>query len=145
MQATIISADSRCSGLRATQTARGPMATDEVRFPHVLFLSAAKAPEPAWQPKADVYRVPDGWLVKLELAGVDPDDVRVATRGNVLCVQGTRRDARLNECIDCHRLEIEYSRFERMLELPGLRESAGVDASYRDGMLLIRIQTEERR
>jgi HSP20 family protein len=121
------------------------MARDEVRFPHVLFLPAARPPEPAWQPKADVYRMPDGWLVKLELAGVDPDDVRVATRGNRLRVQGTRRDARLQECIDCHRLEIEYSRFERVLELPGLSESAEVAASYRDGMLLIRIKTEERR
>ncbi len=121
------------------------MAMDEVRFPHVLFLSAAAAPEPPWQPKADIYRMPDGWLVKLELAGVDPDDVRVAMRGNMLWVQGARRDARLQECLDCHRLEIEYSRFERLLELPGLSESAEVGVSYRNGMLLIRIQTEERR
>jgi HSP20 family molecular chaperone IbpA len=69
----------------------------------------------------------------------------VATRGDRLWVQGTRRDTRLQECVGCHRLEIEYNRFERMLELPGLSESAEVAASYRDGMLLIRIKTEERR
>jgi HSP20 family protein len=89
--------------------------------------------------------MPDGWLVKLELAGVHPDDVQVATRGNMLWVQGTRRDARVQECLDCHRLEIEYSRFERLLELPGLSESAEFGVSYRDGMLLIRIQTESHR
>lgn len=120
------------------------MATDEVRFPHVLFLSAATAPEPPWRPKADVYRVADGWLVKLELAGVDPEDVRVTARGDRLWVQGTRRDARIQECLDCHRLEIEYSRFERLVELPGLSESAAIGVSYRDGMLLIRVQTEKR-
>lgn len=121
------------------------MATDEVRYPHVLFLSGARAPEPAWQPRADVYRTPEGWLVKLELAGVDPDEVQVATDGTMLWVSGTRRDARVPECVGCHRLEIEYSRFERMLELPGLSDAAEVGATYRDGMLLIRIQTEGRR
>jgi HSP20 family protein len=123
------------------------MATDEVRFPHILFCSAARASEHAWQPRADVYRVPDGWLVKVELAGVDPDDVLVATRGNTLWIQGTRRDARLQllGCLDCHRLEIDYSRFERMLELPGLSESAQIGVTYQDGMLLIRIQTESHR
>ena len=121
------------------------MATDEVRFPHVLFLTAAPAPEPVWQPKADIYRMPDGWLVKMELAGVRPDDVQLATRGNMLCVQGMRRDPRVRECLHCHRLEIEYSRFERVLELPGLSESAEIGVSYQDGMLLIRIQTESHR
>ena len=121
------------------------MATDDVRFKHVLFLSAARPPEEAWRPRADVYRTPGGWLVKLELAGVLPDDVRLATRGNMLCVQGTRRDLRMQECRDCHRLEIDYSRFERLLELPGLSESAEIAMSYRDGMLLIQIETEGRR
>jgi hypothetical protein len=46
------------------------MARDEVRFPQVLFLHAAtSAPgEDVWQPRADIYRMPGGWLVKLELA-----------------------------------------------------------------------------
>jgi HSP20 family protein len=121
------------------------MATDEVRFPQILFLSAAKAQQEAWQPKADVYRMSDGWLVKLELAGVQPDDVRLATRGDRLWIEGTRRDARVQECLNCHRLEIDYSRFERLLELPGLSESAQIGVSYRDGMLLIRIETESHR
>lgn len=121
------------------------MATDEVRFPQILFLSAARAFEEVWQPRADVHRLPDGWLVKLELAGVDPDDVEVATRGNVLRVRGTRRDARVQECLDCHRLEIAYSGFERLIELPGLSESAGIGVTYRDGMLLIRVQMESNR
>jgi HSP20 family protein len=121
------------------------MATDEVRFPQVLFCSGAKALENAWQPRADVYRLPDGWLVKLELAGVCPDDVRLSLHGDRLCVQGTRRDVRVQGCLHCHRMEIDYSRFERLLELPGLSESAEIGVTYRDGMLLIRIQSESNR
>lgn len=121
------------------------MATDEVRFPQVLFCSAIRAVEPPWQPRADVYRMSDGWLVKLELAGVRPEDVQIATRGDHLRVQGMRRDARVQECLGCHRLEIDYSRFERLLELPGLSESAGIDVACHEGMLLIRIHTESHR
>lgn len=121
------------------------MATDEVQFSHILFLSAARSNQATWQPRADVYQLPDGWLVKLELAGVRPEDIQVATRGDQLWVRGSRHDARVQGCQNCHRLEIDYSEFERRLELPGLSESAEIDVSYRDGMLLIRIQTESHR
>src|SRR5262245_33415035 len=115
---------------------------DRVRFPHVLFLPASKASEEIWQPRADVYRISDGWLVKVELAGVRPEQVEVSVHGNALHVQGTRRDERLHECLNCYRLEIAYSQFERVLELPGLSEAAIIEASYQDGMLLVRIKTE---
>jgi HSP20 family molecular chaperone IbpA len=121
------------------------MAKDEVRFRHILFDCSDIVSKHAWQPRADVYRVAGGWSVKLELAGVDPDDIVLTACGNFLRIQGTRRDARLQGCMDCHRLEIEYSRFERLLEIPGLSESAKMGVSYHDGMLLIRIQTEELR
>jgi HSP20 family protein len=119
------------------------MATDEVHFSHVLFLPAARSPrEQAWQPRADVYRVPEGWLIKFELAGVRPEDVRLTMRSDTLVMQGTRRDARLSEGQDCYRMEIAYSRFERILELPGVTEAAEIVASYREGMLLVRIKSE---
>jgi HSP20 family molecular chaperone IbpA len=121
------------------------MATDEIRFLQVLFLSSVEAHEHVWRPRADVHRLTGGWLVKVELAGVCPDDVRIVARGDRLCIQGTRRDVEFHECLDCQCLEIEYSRFERTLELPGLSESAQIGVSYRDGMLLIRIRTEESR
>ena len=117
------------------------MATDEVRFPQILFCSATRALEETWQPRADVYRMPDGWLVKLELAGVRPEDVRLEARASTLLVQGTRRDECPCHGRDCHRLEIAYSRFERTLELPGISESVAITTSYLDGMLTVRIMT----
>ena len=39
-------------------------------------------------------------------------------------------------------MEIAYSRFQRVLELPGLSETAEIVTSYVDGMLLVRIKTE---
>jgi HSP20 family protein len=122
------------------------MARDEVRFPHVLFLHATTTPssEEPWQPRADIYRVAGGWLVKLELAGVRPEDVRLEARASALRVHGTRRDDCPCHGRDCHRLEIAYHRFERTLELPGISESVELATSYLDGMLTVRILAEGR-
>ena len=40
-----------------------------------------------------------------------------------------------------YQLEIAYSHFERSIELPNL-DPARVATEYRDGMLVVRIQTE---
>jgi HSP20 family protein len=123
------------------------MATDKIPPRHVLFLPANRAPrQEAWQPRADVYRMAKGWLIKLELAGVCLEDVTLTARASTVMVQGTRRDVYLREGLDCccHSLEIAYSRFERVFELPGVSEDAEIMASCHDGMLIVKIVTEGR-
>ena len=46
-----------------------------------------------WRPPADIYRTREGWLVKVELAGVGKEEVQVTARGNLLTVRGRRRDS----------------------------------------------------
>src|SRR5690242_19219294 len=46
------------------------MASDLIRMMHALFLPAAhEVRHVPWHPYADVYRTPEGWLVKFDLAG----------------------------------------------------------------------------
>jgi HSP20 family protein len=105
------------------------------------------APEPAgpWAPAADVYRTASGWLVKLELAGVRAEDVRVAVVGRRITVEGTRRDSTHHECPECYRLEISYSRFTRTIELPQDLQQAGLEVRLEDGMLLVHLRAEPAR
>lgn len=50
------------------------------RLMHVLLTPASRAFQKTfWQPPADIYRLARGWLVKFELAGVRPEDVRRTT------------------------------------------------------------------
>jgi HSP20 family protein len=119
------------------------MAHDLIRLTHSLFLPAAQAArEAAWQPSADVYRTRDGWLVKLDLAGVRPGDVEVSAGGGRLTVRGVRHDCCVHEGCCHYQMEISYSRFERSLTLPADLERAQIDAEHRDGMLLIHIHQE---
>ena len=92
----------------------------------------------AWNPSADVYRAPWGWLVKFDLAGVRLEDVRLTVRGSQMSVSGTRRDSQAEEGCCHYRLEIAYSRFERTLEFPCSLEGARIGTELREGMLLVR-------
>ncbi len=96
-----------------------------------------------WQPAADIYRTKSGWLLKFELAGVTSDDVKVEVQGSRLSVRGVRRDLMLDECCSYYSLEIAYSHFERTVELPCDLGEARLDLEFRDGILLVRIGTEE--
>lgn len=116
---------------------------DEVRFPHILFIPAARLTESVgWRPRADIYRTPAGWFIKFELAGVRPDDIRLSLQGQTLHLEGSRRDERPHLGSHCYHLEITYSRFERTVNLPGISEHAQINVSYQDGMLLVEIVTE---
>jgi HSP20 family protein len=110
----------------------------------MFFLPDTRHQGDAWQPRADVYRTPDGWLVKLELAGVKPDEIRLATAGSRLLVEGIRRDEHCCHATGCHCMEIAYSSFQREVELPDLSEGASMVTSYNDGMLVVRIKTGDR-
>ncbi len=98
--------------------------------------------ERTWQPAVDVYRTRSGWLVKVELAGVEPDDVDVTVQGRSLSVRGLRRDCCLEEDAYPFSMEIAYSEFSRVITFHHDLGDAGVTAEQRGGMLLIRIRTE---
>ena len=92
-----------------------------------------------WQPSVDVCRDRRKWLVKLELAGVQPEDVKVSTRGRVLTVSGVRRDSSVTQGRTFYSMEISYNRFERSIELPLDLDRSEIRTEYRDGMFLLEI------
>ncbi|NNL85564.1 MAG: Hsp20/alpha crystallin family protein [Myxococcales bacterium] len=99
-------------------------------FPAGFSTSRAAGP---WRPPADVYRTHEGWLVKLELAGVRPDEIEIRVTGPQLRVAGTRRDFVIREAEHAHSMEISYNRFERMIEFPNASTSAQWKRATRTG------------
>jgi len=93
-----------------------------------------------WCPAADVYRSQDGWIVKVDLAGVKPADVDVIVDGDLLRISGSRRDATCGEGISHYQLEITYSRFEKMIRFPRSIEHVSIDRDYRDGLLILQLR-----
>jgi HSP20 family protein len=104
------------------------------------YLASSKESKPSgklWYPAADVYSTPDGWIVKVELAGVSAEDLEIEIEGNILYVAGTRRDRTCHVGMSYHQMEITYSRFEKTLSFPASIDGARVEHNYSDGLLLI--------
>ncbi len=93
-----------------------------------------------WTPAADVYQAPGGWLVKLDVAGVRPEDVKVEIHGRRLTISGCRRDLLATQGLTHHRLEINYSCFQRTVELPEALDRARLEMEMDQGMLMLRIE-----
>ena len=96
-----------------------------------------------WRPDADVYRTADGWIVKVDLAGVSPDDLEIEVGERRLVIRGCRRDTFFGQGIVYHQLEITYSRFEKTLHFPCSIEGASLLRDYRDGLLILHLRGEE--
>jgi HSP20 family protein len=94
-----------------------------------------------WCPEADVYRTKTGWLVKYDLAGVDPKEIQLVCQGHRLTISGSRRDAIVQQHLCSYSMEISYNRFERTLELPTEIEAATIRTEYRHGMLLVWLES----
>jgi HSP20 family protein len=121
------------------------MSTDLVRFVNAFLAPTSRALDAAgWSPPVDIYRLDDGWLLKFDLAGVRRNDIQVSIRGRQLIVRGQRRDWVVEERRSCraYSMEITYSQFERTVELPCELEPLPMALEYRDGMLLVRLDTE---
>ncbi|MFN2529916.1 MAG: Hsp20/alpha crystallin family protein [Pyrinomonadaceae bacterium] len=93
-----------------------------------------------WNPSADVYRAPEGWVVKVDIAGVCTDELEIEIRDTVLTIRGCRRDTFYREGFVYHQMEITYSRFEKTIQFPSPIEGASVAHDYRDGFLIINVQ-----
>jgi HSP20 family protein len=96
-----------------------------------------------WNPAADVYRTQDGWLVKLDLAGVKAEDIQITLDDDLLRVSGRRRDGFCGEGISHYQLEITYSRFEKVIQFPCSIDKATIERDYRDGLLLLHLYENE--
>ncbi|MGI8812477.1 MAG: Hsp20/alpha crystallin family protein [Pyrinomonadaceae bacterium] len=107
------------------------------------FLGSSKNARPSgplWLPAADVFQTPEGWLVKVELAGVSVEDVVIEVQGNVLAISGCRRDRSCAAAgFSYHQMEITYSTFEKTLTFPAQIEGARVEHNFENGLLIIRL------
>lgn len=92
-----------------------------------------------WYPAADVYQTPEGWLVKIELAGVAAEDLEIEIEGKTLYVAGTRRDRTCTKGVSYQQMEITYSRFEKMLSFPASIEGASIEHNFDNGLLIINL------
>ena len=96
-----------------------------------------------WTPPVDIYETDDALVLKAELPGVSKDDVSIEIHQNTLILRGQRRpDAEVRED-RYHRAERAYGPFQRSFLLPTLVDQEHVQATYKDGVLELRLPKSE--
>jgi HSP20 family protein len=111
----------------------------------VALLTVAHRVRPSgrlWNPAADVYRSDEGWIVKVDLAGICSDELEIELHQSSLRIRGCRRDTLIKEGFSYQQMEITYSRFEKTIQFPCSIEEASLQHDYRDGLLIVKLRCE---
>ena len=90
-----------------------------------------------WCPPTDVYETEEGFVVKVEVAGMREEDFEVAIENNVLIISGNRPDS--SERRAYYQMEIRSGKFEIALAIPAPTEVEMAVAEYKDGFLLVNL------
>jgi HSP20 family protein len=94
--------------------------------------------------RVDEYRENDMQVIRAELAGIDPDkDVEITVNEGMLHIDARRRVEQTTEDKGYRRQELRYGRFNRALPLPEGSSESDIKATYKDGILEIRIPVTE--
>lgn len=97
----------------------------------------------AWRPMTDIYETKEGYVFKIELPGFKKEDIKVEFSGDTLTLSGERKQEEETKNENVHRLERSYGMFERSFTIPKNVDAKKIDASLKDGILLLTIPKVE--
>ncbi len=93
-------------------------------------------------PPVNIFSDPDGYVVRLEVPGMSASDVNIEAHGRTLTIKG-KREPRAPERASFHRRERTRGEFSRSLQLPDALDLSRAEASYKDGILTVRVPKRE--
>jgi HSP20 family protein len=91
----------------------------------------------------DVYEEKDQVVVKAELPGVDRENVEVSLADNILTLKGEKKKDEEIEEENYYRAERSYGAFVRTIELPVDVQAEKAKATFKNGVLEIRVPKSE--
>jgi HSP20 family protein len=96
-----------------------------------------------WTPALDMHETKDEFVLKFELPGVKDKDVSLSIIEDLLTVKGERASAADAEGENARHIERAYGKFERSVRLPMPVQAEKVKATYRDGVLEVKLPKVE--
>lgn len=90
-------------------------------------------------PSVEVADAGETVVVRVELPGIDPDDVDVDVAPSHVVIRGEIRRDESEDQQGVYHTERRYGRFQRTIPLPEPVDSDGAEASFRNGLLEIRL------
>jgi HSP20 family protein len=94
-------------------------------------------------PSVDVSESDSHYTITAELPGVQKDDVHVELQDDMLVIQGEKRSEREEKKDRGRYVERSYGSFSRAFTLPADADIERLEASFKDGVLALRVPRRE--
>jgi HSP20 family protein len=95
--------------------------------------------EGEWLPSMDVSGTESEIGVRAELPGLEAEDIDLDVSGDVLSIRGEKKGKEETKEENYHTRESYYGSFQRSIRLPCEVQSDNVEASFKNGVLDIRL------
>ena len=96
-----------------------------------------------WTPAVDIAELDNQFVVKVELPGINKDDVKITLESNILTIRGEKKEETNVKEENYHRVERTYGSFQRSFKLPTTVKGDNIDALYEAGILTITMPKAE--
>jgi len=112
-------------------------------FDENLGRSLARPSVNHWYPAVDVLESKDAYLIRAELPGMQRDEIKVEVKDGNLVLSGETKTEKPADGVEYRHVERVAAKFHRSFSLPETAKSDGVEATYKDGILEIRVPKAE--
>lgn len=103
------------------------------------FFGGSRSADETWAPRVDVLDRDSDLVVRVEVAGVDPDAIDVTVEDRTLTISGNRLIDDPSDDPGFHRREIAFGDFKRTLVLPDGLDAKAISATADKGVLEVTV------
>jgi HSP20 family protein len=96
-----------------------------------------------WAPAVDVVESENHLTFTVDLPGMKQEDIEVHLENGTLTIKGQRKFEQEENEKGYHRIERSYGSFSRAFSLPDTVDTEKVNASYKDGVLSVKVAKRE--
>jgi len=102
-----------------------------------------EGPQRVWSPLVDILERENEVVLKVDLPGVNQNDIDIKVEESTLIIQGERK--LIQETPHGNYLQIErpYGTFQRTFAIPRMIDQERIKASYKDGVLQVVLPKRE--
>lgn len=104
-----------------------------------MFDESLDGREHAWTPAIDVVREDGHLVVRADLPGIKPEDVKIEVEDDILTVSGEHTESKEEKDENYVRRERRYGSFSRSMALPAGVDAEKIKANTHDGVVEVTI------
>lgn len=93
--------------------------------------------EKSFSPSVDIYETDKELVVVADMAGIKKKEIKIQIEERKLKIYGIRREDLSYKKLRLYQMEINFGRFERVVDIPIAVKKNGISAKYDDGILYI--------